>query len=315
MTELRWGILGAAKIALTDVMPAIHLSKRGRVQAVASRSAKRVAGYEPIAHYTDYNSLINDPDVDAIYIPLPNHMHVEWTKRAAEAGKHVLCEKPIAWDAAQVDELIGVRDRTGKLIAEAFMVCHHPQWHLVRDLLAEGTIGKLVHVQGAFAFFNDDGDNIRNRAETEGGALGDIGVYPSVTTRFVTGAEPVSATAKLMMENGVDVTARTMVDFDGFALDFHCSMRMAPHQSMTFHGTRGVIEVPAPFNARKFGEARVIVRRGHEAREHRFPEVEQYLRQMDAFNAAVLDGTDFPVTLEFSRGNAATIDMIRVAGA
>jgi predicted dehydrogenase len=320
MAEMvRWGILGAAKIAREWLCPAMHMSDRGVVAAVASRDlgtggaaamaapygARTVAGYE---------ALLADPEVDAIYIPLPNGDHVEWTAKCLEAGKHVLCEKPIALAAGEIDRLIALRDSTGLVAAEAFMVTHHPQWHRARALLEEGAIGRLRHVQGAFSFFNDDPANIRNQAALGGGALRDIGVYPTVTPRFATGAEPERVTAEIDWDAGIDATARVQAAFPEFDLDFYVSMRMAPRQEMTIHGDAGWLRVEAPFNAASYADDALELRTadGRIVRE-RFPRADQYRAQIDAFNASILDGVAFPCTLEFSRGNQRMIDMIYAA--
>jgi predicted dehydrogenase len=315
--RVRWGVLGAAKIAREWVAPAIHSSARGELVAVASRTpGKAEAMADPYAARThgSYEALLADPGVDAVYIPLPNGEHVEWTARCLEAGKHVLCEKPIALAASEIDGLIALRDRTGLVAAEAFMVVHHPQWQRVRALLAEGAIGRLRQVQGAFTFFNDDPANIRNQAGLGGGALRDIGVYPCVTTRFATGAEPESVEAEIAWDRGIDASAWVRARFPGFRLDFYVSMRMAGRQMMTFHGESGWLSVPAGFNAGSYGDALIELRRGDATTLiERFPRSDQYLAQIDAFNASVLDGAPFPCTLEFSRGNQAMIDAIYAA--
>ncbi len=314
MTEIRWGILSAAKIALEWVAPAIHASARGRVAAIASRTPGKAgalaAPFGEVAIFDDYAALLASPDIDAVYIPLPNDAHVQWTRKALEAGKHVLCEKPIAMQAGEIDGLIAARDAAGRLAAEAFMVVHHPQWVRVRTLLADGAVGRLVYVQGAFTFNNPDPGNIRNRPETGGGALRDIGVYPSVSTRFVTGAEPDSVAARIGWEGGIDATARVWAEFPGFSADFYVSMRMANRQEMVFHGTDGALVVEAPFNTPTYGEAAISLRRGNTITRERFPDVDQYREQVDAFAASVLDGTPFACPLEFSRGNQRMIDMI-----
>jgi predicted dehydrogenase len=312
---LRWGILGAARIAREWVCPAIHASQGGVVAAVASRDAGRagaLAAPYGARVFSDYAALLADPDIDAVYIPLPNSAHVEWTARCLEAGKPVLCEKPIALRAEEIDRLIALRDRTGVFAAEAFMVTHHPQWRRVRDLLAEGAIGRLVHVQGAFSFFNDDPGNIRNQADQGGGALRDIGVYPVVGTRFVTGAEPVSvASAILTREAGIDATGRVAMEFPEFGLDFYVSMRMAPRQLMTFHGTEGWVSLHAPFNAGAYGDPVVELRQADGTRViERFPRSDQYAAQAEAVRATLRDGATFACPLEFSRGNQRAIDMI-----
>lgn len=313
--RVRWGILGAAKIAREFLAPAIHMSARGDVAAVASRSAGKadpfVAVYPGLRLFDDYDAMLTDPDIDAIYVPLPNSQHVEWTRRCLEAGKHVLCEKPISLRADEIDGLIAARDKAGRHAAEAFMVTHHPQWHRVRDLLASGAIGELRHVQGAFSFFNADAGNIRNKPDLGGGALRDIGVYPSVTTRFATGQEPVAATAKIDWDLGIDATATAMVEFPGFTMDLYVSMRMAPRQQMVFHGDKGFISLATPFNTRVYGEAEIELRSADGVSTvERFPTADHYRAQIDAFNATVLDGADYICPLEFSRGNQRMIDMI-----
>lgn len=319
MAERRigWGILGAARIAREWVAPAIHASERGTVAAVASRDPARggaLAGTYGARLHRSYDALLADPAVDAVYVALPNSEHVAWSLRAIEAGKHVLCEKPLALAAAEIDALIAARDNAGLVAGEAFMVLHHPQWLRLRALVADGSIGRLRSVQGAFAFFNDDPGNIRNQAALGGGALRDIGVYPCITTRFATGAEPEEITAVIEWERGIDATARVMARFADFTLDFYVSMRMAPCQRMTFHGETGWIAVEAPFNAGAYGDEVLEWRRadGLVTRE-RFPRADQYRAQADAFHASVLDGAPFACPLEFSRGNQAMIDRIYAA--
>jgi predicted dehydrogenase len=312
---VRWGILGAAKIAREWVCPGIHASRQGRVAAVASRERVRAVGLaEPYdARVVDgYAALLADPEIDAVYIGLPNSAHVEWTERALAAGKAVLCEKPIALRAGEIDRLIEVRDRSHKLAAEAFMVVHHPQWRRVQEMVEEGAIGRLVQVQGAFSFYNDDPGNIRNQAALGGGALRDIGVYPCVATRFVSGAEPEAIeAASIDWERGIDAAARVMARFPGFALDFYVSMRLAARQEMVFHGDKGWIAVRCPFNAGFYADPVVELRTADGMRRlERFPRAEQYREQIDAFNGSVLEGVPYACPLEFSRGNQAMIDMI-----
>ncbi len=314
---VRWGILSAAKIAREHVAPGIHDSARGVIAAIASRTPGKAetlaAPYGDVRIHSDYDALLADPQIDAIYIPLPNGDHVEWTLKCLDAGKHVLTEKPIALRADQIDGLIEARDRTGLVAAEAFMVTHHPQWIRVREMLAAGAIGELRHVQGAFSFFNDDPANIRNMPDQGGGALRDIGVYPSVTTRFVTGAEPVSVEASIDRDMGIDATARVRAAFETFHMDFYVSMRMAQRQIMVFHGDKASLTVEAPFNAGLYGDEVLELREGSTITRERFPLADQYRAQIDAFNASVLDGAPFACPLEFSRGNQRMIDMIYAA--
>ena len=314
MAKVRWGILGAAKIAREWVCPGIHNSADGVVAAVASQTpgkAEALAERYGARTHSSYDALLADPEIDAIYIPLPNGAHVEWTAKVLQAGKHVLCEKPIALQAAEIDGLIALRDQTGLVAAEAFMVTHHPQWRRVRDLIAGGAIGKLKHVQGAFSFFNDDPANIRNDPAQSGGALRDIGVYPSVTTRFVTGQEPTRIRSQIEWDRGIDATARVWAEFPGFTMDFYVSMRLHPYQQMHFHGDTGWIKVLSPFNAKLYGDDALEIRdTSGVIRTERFALVDHYTEQANAFNAAVLTGAPYPCTLEFSRGNQVMIDMI-----
>lgn len=320
MEQVRWGILGAAKIAREWVCPGIHAGRRGTVAAVASLTpgkAEALAAPYGARTHGSYEALLADPEIDAVYIPLPNGMHVAWTLKALEAGKHVLTEKPIALRAEEIDQLIAARDRAGKLAAEAFMVTHHPQWLRARDLVRDGAIGRLVQVQGAFSFLNRDPKNIRNDPGVGGGALRDIGVYPTVTTRFVTGAEPVAVTrAEIDWEGGIDATARVMASFPDFHLDFYVSMRMAPRQLMVFHGEDAVLTVRAPFNAYAYADQEIELREASgRVVVERFGLADQYRAQADAFADSVIDGTPYACPLEFSRANQAFIDMIYDAAA
>lgn len=311
---MRWGILGAAKIARTDLAPAIQLARGAELVAVATRDPARAAPFQALVPglrvHDSYQALLDDPTVDAVYIPLPNHLHVEWSVRAAEAGKHVLCEKPIALEAGQVDTLIATREKTGKLIAEAFMVAHHPQWERVRTLLADGVIGKLEHVEGSFTYTNRDLSNIRHSAEMGGGGLRDVGVYPCITTRMVTGAEPERLLADIRFQNGVDIFARVWADFPGFTMSFYCGMMQARRQQMVFHGQDGWITMSAPFNGPVYGDTRVEWKAGDIVQVERFNNVNQYALMIEAFVDSARNGSPFACPLEMSRGNQAMIDAI-----
>jgi len=318
MGQVRWGVLGAAKIAREWVCPGIHTSDHGVVAAVASLTpgkAEALAAPYGARTHPSYEALLDDPEIDAVYIPLPNGAHVEWTLKALDAGKHVLTEKPIALAASEIDRLIAARDRAGKLAAEAFMVTHHPQWLRTRELVQGGAVGRLRQVQSGFTFLNRDPRNIRNDPAVGGGALRDIGVYPTVTTRFVTGEEPVAVTrAEIDWDMGIDATARVMADFPDFHLDFYVSMRMAPRQVMVFHGEEAALTVRAPFNAYAYADQQIELREADgRVIVERFGEAEQYRAQANAFNASVLDGAPYGCPLEFSRGNQAFIDMIYAA--
>lgn len=315
---IRWGVLGAARIAQTAVCPAIHLAEGAVLAALATTNPARAgaftAQFPGLRLHAGYQALLDDPAIDAVYIPLPNDLHVPWTTAALAAGKHVLCEKPIALQAGEIDGLIAARDATGRLAAEAFMVVHHPQWRRVRALLAEDAIGRLVHVEGAFAYPPPAPGNYRHDPGMGGGALRDIGVYPAVTTRFATGAEPARVEARIDREGGVDRFARVWAEFAEFTLSFYVSMALAGRQEMVFHGTEGVLRLPGPFRPDANDGGRIEWQRadGSEVIE-RFPRVDQYRLMVEAFGAAARGSAPFACPLEFSRGNQAMIDAILAA--
>ncbi len=318
MDVIRWGILGASNFARQHMGPAIHSARGAKVQALASSSAEKAAVFADlfpgIVVHDSYDALLADPEIDAVYIPLPNHMHVEWSLKALAAGKAVLCEKPMALAADQFDSLIAARDATGSLAAEAYMVVHHPQWQRTRTLIADGAIGTLRQVTGAFTFNNQDANNIRNKAETGGGALRDIGVYPIGSTRFATGEEPISAGARNTWENGFDTVSRAALEFPSFHFNMMVSTRMAPYQEMVFHGDTGVLRLDYPFNANVHGEARLdLLRAGNETLTERWPGVNHYVLQVEAFGDSLRSGTPYPCPLEFSRGTQRAMDMIFAA--
>ncbi|MEQ8400745.1 MAG: Gfo/Idh/MocA family oxidoreductase [Roseitalea porphyridii] len=314
----RWGILSTAKIAREQVVPAIQQSETGIVAAVASRDAGRADAFARrfnIAHaFETYEALLESDAVDGVYIPTVTSTHVEWAIRAAKAGKHVLVEKPLALKADEIAPVIKARDASGVLVSEAFMVTYHPQWLKVRDLIGGGAIGQLRMVQGAFSYFNRDGDNMRNRPELGGGALPDIGVYPTVATRFVTGIEPHSVTATIDRDAafGTDIFANVTMRFEGFDLSFYVGTQLAQRQVMVFHGDKGFIEVRTPFNAGVHDADRVTLYNAdhREAQTFAFPGVQQYQYQVDAFVRRTR-GEDVPVfTLEESVANQRAIDAI-----
>ena len=313
---VQWGVLGAAKFARQFMAPAIHAAEGARLAGLATSDPAKAEPFQQycpdLTLYGSYEALLADPKIEAVYIPLPNHLHVEWRLKALDAGKHVLCEKPMTMQASEFDTLIEKRDQTGLLAAEAYMIVHHPQWQFVRQLIADGAIGKLVHVTGAFSFDNRaDTGNIRNRAETGGGGLRDIGVYVIGSARFATGQEPVSVQSAIRWEDGIDAFTEIRAQFPDFTYSSYVSIRMHPHQEMVFHGEGGVIRLTAPFNARVFGEARVELHRpGLEVQVTRFPGDDHYKLQVEAFSRSVRDGVDYPSPLEFSRGTQVMIDQV-----
>jgi len=315
---LRFGILSTAKIGRELVVPAIQDAENAVVTAVASRNlakAREMADRFSVPHaFGSYEEMLASDVIDAVYIPLPTSQHVEWAIKAADAGKHVLCEKPIALKAEEIDEIIAARERNKVLITEAYMVTYAPVWLKVRELLAEGAIGTLKMVQGSFTYFNRDPGNMRNIPELGGGALPDIGVYPTITTRFVTGKEPVrvQSTIERDPEFGTDIYSSVKADFGDFELNFYVSTQMANRQLMVFHGTDGFIEVKSPFNADRWGAEEVeLTNRGHNVSQiFRFPDSRQYKLEAEAFARAVAGTKVEVVTLENSKANQKLIDAI-----
>ncbi|RAZ90267.1 gfo/Idh/MocA family oxidoreductase [Mesorhizobium hawassense] len=318
----RWGVLSTAKIGREQLLPAIVDSENGVLSAIASRDlskAKALGERFGARHaFGSYEELLASKEVDGVYIPLPTSQHVEWTAKAIEAGKHVLVEKPLALDAKDIPPLIKLRDQKKVLVCEAFMVVYHPQWIKVRDLIAGGAIGRLRHVQGAFSYYNVDPKNMRNQLDLGGGALPDIGVYPTVSTRFSTGKEPlrVQATIERDKNFGTDIYSSIRADFGDFELSFYLSTQMAARQVMVFHGEQGFIEVFGPFNAGLYEHHRIeLHNQNHtEAQVFRFPGTQQYRLECEAFVRAAQGGKDPVFTLEESVLNQKVIDAIFRAG-
>jgi predicted dehydrogenase len=243
--KLHWGVLSTAAIGLKKVIPAMQQGQHTTVTAIASRDhakAKEAAKALGIATaYGSYEELLADPNIDAIYNPLPNHMHVPWTIKAAEAGKHVLCEKPISLTVAEAETLLAVRARTGVKIGEAFMVVTHPQWLRLRELLREGRIGSLRSVAGFFSYYNDNPGNIRNQVDAGGGALMDIGCYMVLGARFGFAQEPTRVVASIERDPkmGTDRLSSAVMEFAGGQAIFTCSTQLVPYQRLQFFGAKG----------------------------------------------------------------------------
>ncbi|TGP24312.1 MULTISPECIES: Gfo/Idh/MocA family oxidoreductase [unclassified Mesorhizobium] len=318
----RWGVLSTAKIGREQLLPAIVDSENGVLSAIASRDlskASALADRFGARHaFGSYEELLASKEVDGVYIPLPTSQHVEWTAKAIEAGKHVLVEKPLALDARDIAPLIKLRDEKRVQVCEAFMVVYHPQWIKVRDLIAGGAIGRLRHVQGAFSYYNVDPNNMRNKLDLGGGALPDIGVYPTVSTRFSTGKEPLRVQATIERDKtfGTDIFSSIRADFGDFELSFYLSTQMAARQVMVFHGEKGFIEVFSPFNAGLYDHHRVeLHNQNHtEAQVFRFPGTQQYRLECEAFVRAAQGGKERVFTLEESVLNQKVIDAIFRAG-
>jgi predicted dehydrogenase len=321
MPKIRWGVLGTALIGVQKVIPAMQRGKDSQVTAIASRDlrkarkAARALGI-PKA-YGSYDELLGDSEIDAVYNPLPNHLHVPWSIRAAEAGKHVLCEKPIGLNVDEVKKLREARDRTGVKIGEAFMVRTHPQWLKALDLVRGGRIGDLRSIVGFFSYANSDPANIRNVLEYGGGGLMDIGCYPIFTSRLVFGAEPrrVLGLVDRDPKMKIDRLTSAILDYPAGHCVFTCGTQMVPYQRMQILGTRGRLEIEIPFNAPPNRPCRVFLDDGRDVarasiRTYKVPKCDQYTAQGDLFSRAIRDDGEIPVPLESSIRNMAVIDAI-----
>jgi predicted dehydrogenase len=324
--KLKWGVLGVAGIAVRKVVPAMQKGEWSAVAAIASRDLAKAEG---AAHklgiskaYGSYEELLGDPEIEAIYNPLPNHLHVPWSIKAAEAGKHVLCEKPLSLAVAEARTLLSARDRCGVKIGEAFMVKTHPQWLRVRDLVRHGVVGELRAIVGAFSYFNRDPNNVRNVAEWGGGGMMDIGCYPITTSRWIFGQEPLRVTGVMEKdpEFGTDRLSSVMMEFPAGQAIFTCSTQLVPYQRMEFLGTKGRIEIEIPFNAPNDRPTRIFIDDGRDVfgagiRTETIPTCDQYTIQGDAFSRAIREGGEVPVPLEDAIANMAVIEAVfRAAG-
>ena len=319
--KVRWGILSTAGIAVNKVIPAMQQGDWSEVLAIASRDidkATRVAQRLGIPKaYGSYEELLADDEIEAIYNPLPNHLHVPWTIRAAEARKHVLCEKPIGLNMKQARELIEVRDRTGMRIQEAFMVRTHPQWIGALELIQKGRIGNLRAINGFFSYFNPDPENIRNKVEIGGGGILDVGGYPITIARFIFREEPRRVLGLIERDPhlGIDRLATAILDFPAGQASFTCGTQIVPYQRMQLCGTRGRIEVEIPFNAPSDKPTRVFIHdgidlSGNSPEVKEFAICDQYTIQGDLFSRAILENSVQAIPLEDAVKNMAVIDAI-----
>ena len=319
--KVKWGVLGAASIAVRKVIPAMKKGAWSEVAAIASRDldkAKRAADKLGLAKaYGSYDELLADPEIEAIYNPLPNHLHVPWSIKAAEAAKHVLCEKPISLSVREAKGLLAARDHFGVKIGEAFMVKTHPQWLRTRDLIRAGTIGDLRLIVGAFSYFNRDPENVRNVLEWGGGGLMDIGCYPITTSRWLFGAEPTRVSGLIARdpEFRIDRLTSAILDFPSGQAIFSCGTQLVHYQRMQFFGAKGRIEITIPFNAPNDRPCQILVDDGRDVlgsgiMTEAIPTCDQYTIQGDAFSRAIREGGEVPVPLEDSIANMAVIDAV-----
>jgi predicted dehydrogenase len=317
MSKVRWGILSTALIGVEKVIPAMQQGEYCEVTAIASRSLDKA---QPAARqlgipkaYGSYEDLLADPEVDAVYNPLPNHLHVPWSIKALEAGKHVLVEKPIGLTSAEGQELLDAARQHPKLkVMEAFMYRHHPQWQRAKQLVDEGQIGELRTIQTFFSYYNVDPTNIRNMADIGGGGLMDIGCYCISLSRFIFDAEPerVCGIVEYDPVMEVDRLASGMLDFGRGTSTFTCATQLAPYQRVNISGTEGRVEIEIPFNAPPDRPCRIWHQPGEEIEEIVLEICDQYTIQGDLFSQAVLDDTPVPTPLEDAVANMKVIEAI-----
>jgi predicted dehydrogenase len=319
--KVRWGVLSTAAIGLKKVIPAMQRGQYSRVVAIASRNlakAREAATTHGIATaYGSYEELLGNPDIDVIYNPLPNQLHVPWTIKAAQAGKHVLCEKPLGLTTAEAESLLEVRSRTGVKIGEAFMIRTSPQWLRLQELLDQGRVGELRSIVGLFSYFNADPANIRNQVESGGGAVMDIGCYLIHASRHAFAEEPTRVVARIDRDPRMhtDRLTSAILDFSAGQAIFTCSTQLVPYQRVQFFGTRGRIEIEIPFNAPIDRPTRLFIDDGGDLSgknitTETFPVCDQYTLQGDAFSKAVLENGEVPVPLEDAIKNMAVIEAI-----
>jgi predicted dehydrogenase len=321
MDKIRWGILSTAKIGRQKVIPAIQRSQLGTVTAIASRDlarARTAAGELGIEKsYGSYQELLSDRNVDAVYIPLPNHLHVRWSDRALKAKKHVLCEKPIGLSVGEAEQLAGAAAAHPKLkVMEAFMYRFHPQWQTARQLVQEGRIGQLRTIHTSFSYYNDDPQNIRNQRDIGGGALMDIGCYAISLSRFIYDAEPQRVMGHIERDPSTQVDRLTsgVLEFFQGTSTFTCATQLVPYQRVNIYGTSGRIEIEIPFNAPNDVPCRMWVQIGTQAgapvEEIRFDVCDQYALQSDAFARSIVEGTPVPTPLADAVANMRAIERV-----
>ncbi|WP_299580163.1 Gfo/Idh/MocA family oxidoreductase [uncultured Sunxiuqinia sp.] len=314
--KIKWGVLSTAKIALQKVIPALQKSQYCEVSAIASRTLEKASqaahDLDIVKHYGSYEELLEDPEIEAIYNPLPNHMHVYWTMKALEAGKHVLCEKPIGMNTEEAQALAEALKNFANLkVMEAFMYRFHPQWEKVFELVKNGAIGEVKTMQSFFSYFNIDPQNIRNQADIGGGALMDIGCYCASFPRFIFEEEPVQVVGHMEFDPVMKTDHLTMgmLQFpSGKTASFTCSTQLIPFQQTNIFGDEGHICIQIPVNAPPDASTQITLRTREKTEAFTFPPVDQYTLQGDAFSQAILQNTTVPTPLTDAIGNMKVID-------
>ena len=320
MSKVRWGVISTSNFARTTTIPAIQRAEYCDLTAVASRNishAKQFAEQLGIPKaYGTYEELLADSEIDAVYIPLPNHKHLEWTKKSLEAGKHVLCEKPISLNAVEAEELKSFAEKYPNLkVMEAFMYRLHPQYKKVKQWLAEKAIGDIKSVFAHFSFYNDDLSNIRNIAEVGGGGLLDIGCYCISGIRFIMEREPkrVISEIKYETESKVDSLVSGLLDFGDATANFICSIRAEYSQRMIINGTKGNIEIEFPFTPKLNDSANVRLNLDNKVEDFSTEKCNQYTIEFNIFSKAILNNTQVPTPLGDAVANMKVIDAVKVS--
>ena len=315
MKKIRWGILSTAKIGTEKVIPAMQRGQYSEITAIASRSLKTARETTQKLNiqkaYGSYEELLVDPEIEAVYIPLPNHLHVPWSIKALQAGKHVLCEKPIGLNTDEARQLFEEAHKHPQLkVMEAFMYRFHPQWRRAKQIVEEGGIGDLRSIETLFSYYNDDPQNVRNIAEIGGGGLMDIGCYPISLSRFLFGEEPRRVMGYMEYDPRFKTDRLTsgILEFNRGTATFTCSTQLAPYQRVNILGTRGRIEIEIPFNAPPDRPTRLWQQHGDNINEIRFEICDQYTIQGDLFSKAVIENKPVPTPLEDALGNMQVID-------
>ena len=317
MSKVRWGVLSTANIGIEKVIPAMQQSELCEITAIASSNVEKAQAAAkklgiPTA-YGAYEDMLNDPHIDAVYNPLPNHLHVSWSVKALEAGKHVLCEKPLAMNAAEADPLLATAEKYPQLkIMEAFMYRHHPQWQRARQMINEGKIGDLRTIQSFFSYYNVDAANIRNIAELGGGGLMDIGCYCISLSRFIFDAEPsrVCGIIEFDPQFKTDRLTSGILDFGRGTSTFTCATQLVPFQRVNIFGTDGRIEIEIPFNAPPDRPCKISFQHGPESGEILFDICDQYTIQGDLFSKAIREDSEVPTPLDDAVANMKVIDAL-----
>lgn len=317
MRKLRWGVLSTAKIGREKVIPSMQKGTFSEVIAIgsANKQAKSIAKDCNISTvHGSYEALLADPSVEAVYIPLPNHLHVEWAIKSLQAGKHVLCEKPLAMSGSEAMRLLNEAEKfPGLKIMEAFMYRFHPQWQYAKEAVAAGELGELKTIQSFFSYYNVDGGNIRNRADAGGGGLMDIGCYCISLSRFIAGKEPSAVVGIADYDPGfnTDRIASAILDFsNGLTASFTCSTQSVPYQRVNIIGTKARLEIEIPFNAPLDQPTKIWIHTKEETRTINFDTADQYTLQGDAFSKAVLNNEPVPAPLIDAVNNMKVIEAV-----